>query len=139
MFALKIVNLYFLILIRQILHIQKFLPWELLSILSCFLLIQKTFFSDVNGQKKKMQIKEKLLGLKTKGFQKNVFSSILGTRSLDIIYIESYWKKLAFCPVTSQNSSKRYIWKTSHARDLSQWSKIFSVFGRFLERIKNLR
>ena len=72
----------------------------------------KNFFFLRQWAKKKMQIKEKLLGLKTKGFQKNVFSSILGTRFLDIIYIESYWKKLAFCPVTSQNSSKRHIWKT---------------------------
>ena len=76
-----------------------------------------------------MLIKEKLLGLKTKGFQKNVFSSILGTRSLDIIYIESYWEKLAFCPVTSQNSSERNISKTSHARDLSPGSNFFFNFA----------
>ena len=75
-----------------------------------------------------MLIKGKLLGLKTKVFQKNVFSSILGTYPLDIISIKSKWEKLPFCPVTSQNSLERHIWKTRHARDLSQGAKFFFNF-----------
>ena len=75
-----------------------------------------------------MLIKGKLLVLKTKGFQKNMFSSILGTYPLNIIYIESKWEKLAFCPATSQNSLERQIWKTRHARDLSQGEKFFFNF-----------
>ena len=47
----------------------------------------------------------------------------LGTDFKDIKLIGSQLGKLAFCPVTSQNSSGRHISKTKHARDLSQGLK----------------